>query len=122
MSQGHTAWSARLRSVSVLCRAVLPEDRTFVDRSYEAIYGWFHQLKDLFELDCQQGEEVAVDETNIDMDGEEVYVRVAVDCETLEVLAVEVSLGQSGLDALVFLEDVLERCRGRPVPAGDHGP
>ena len=65
---------------------------------------------------------MAVDETNIDMDGEEVYVRVAVDCETLEVLAVEVSLGQSGLDALVFLEDVLERCRGRPVPAGDHGP
>ena len=87
----------------------------FVDRSYEAICGWLHRLKHLFELDCREREEVAVDETTIDVDGEEVYVWAAVDCETFEVLAVGVSPGRSSLDALLFLEDVLERCRGRPL-------
>jgi len=94
----------------------------FVDRSHEAVRQWFHRLKHLFEPDCREREEVAVNETKIDTDGEEVYIWAAVDCETLEVLAVEVSPGRSSLDALLFLEDVLERCRGRPAPAGDRGP
>ena len=86
-----------------------------VGRSYEAVRGWFHRFKPLLEPDCQQREEGAVDETNIDVDGQEVYVWAAVDCETLEVLAVEVSPGRSSLDALLFLEDVLAYCRGRPL-------
>ena len=65
---------------------------------------------------------MAVDETNIEIDGKEVYVWAAVDCETLEVLAVEVSPGRSSLDALLFLEDVLKRCRGRPLMRADRGP
>lgn len=46
------------------------------------------------------------------VDGEEVSVWAAIDCDTLEVLAVEVSPGRSSLDALLFLRDVSERCRG----------
>jgi len=87
----------------------------FIDRSYEAIRQWFHRLKHLFEPDCRERDEVAVDETKIDIDGHEMYVWAAVDCETLEVLAVEVSPGRSSLDALLFLEDVLAYCRGRPL-------
>ena len=94
----------------------------FIDRSYEAIRQWLHRLKHLFERDCREREEVTVDETKLDIDGEEVYVWMAVDCETLEVLAVEVSPGRSSLDALLFLEDVLERCRGRPLVRADRGP
>ena len=94
----------------------------FVGRSYEAVRQWFHRLKHLFEPDCQERDEVAVNETNIEIDGKEVYVWAAVDCETLEVLAVEVSPGRSSLDALLFLEDVLERCRGRPLMRADRGP
>lgn len=50
---------------------------------------------------------MAVDESNID--GEEVYIWAAVDCEILEVLAVAVPSERSSLDALLFLEDVLDR-------------
>ena len=65
---------------------------------------------------------MTVDETKRDIDGEEMYVWAAVDFETLEVLAVEVSPGRSSLDALLVREDVLERCRGRPLVRADRGP
>ena len=94
----------------------------FIGRLYEGIRQWFHRLKRLFERDCREREEVTVDKTKLDIDGEEVYVWAAVDCETLEVLAVEVSPGRSSLDALLVLEDVLERCRGRPLVRADRGP
>ena len=93
-----------------------------MDRSYEAIRNWFHRLKHLFEPDCRDRQEVAVDETKVEIDGDEHYIWAAVDCETLEVLAVEVSPGRSSLDALLFLKDVLTRCRGRPLVRADRGP
>ena len=80
----------------------------FVERSYEAIRHWFHRLKHLFEPDCRERQEVAVDETKIDIDGEVVYVWAAVDCDTLEVLHVDVSPGRPSLAALLFLKEVLE--------------
>jgi len=49
-------------------------------------------------------------------------VWAAVDCDTLEVLAVDVSPGRSSLDALLFLKDVLERRRGHPLVRADRGP
>ncbi|WP_281194372.1 DDE-type integrase/transposase/recombinase [Halorubrum sp. F4] len=94
----------------------------FVDRSHEAIRQWFHWLKHFFEPDCRDRQEVAVDETKVEIDGDEHYVWAAVDCEMLEVLAVEVTPGRSSLDALLFLKDVLERCRGRPLVRADRGP
>jgi len=65
---------------------------------------------------------VAVDETKIEIDGDEHYVWAAVDCDTLEVLDVDVSPGRSSLDALLFLKEVLKRCRGRPLVRADRGP
>ncbi len=60
----------------------------FVDRSYEAIRNRYHRLQHFFEPDCRNRQEVAVDETKVEIDGTEHYVWAAVDCETLEVLAV----------------------------------
>jgi putative transposase len=94
----------------------------FVERSYEAIRQWFHRLKQLFEPDCRDRQVVAVDETKIEIDGEEVYVWAAVDCDTLEVLSVDVSSGRSGLDALLFLKEVMKRCRGGPRVRAARGP
>ncbi len=37
-------------------------------------------------------------------------------------LVVEVSPGRSILDVLLFLKDVLERCRGHPLVRADRGP
>ncbi|WP_158294486.1 DDE-type integrase/transposase/recombinase [Halorubrum sp. GN11GM_10-3_MGM] len=94
----------------------------FVDRSYEAIRQRFHRLKDFFEPDYRDRQEIAVDKAKTSIDGDEHYVWAAVDCETLGVLAVEVSTGRSSLDAFCFLKDVLERCRGRPLVRADRGP
>ena len=94
----------------------------FVDRSYEAIRQWSHRLEGLFEPDCRTRQEVAVDETKIEIDGEEVYVWVTVNYDTLKVLAVDVSPGRSSLNALLFLKDVLARGRGRPLVRADRGP
>jgi putative transposase len=81
----------------------------FVDCCYEAIRDWFHRCEHLFEPDCRDRQEVAADETEINIHGEEHYVWAAVDCATLEVLHVEVSPGRSSLDALLFLKEVLKR-------------
>jgi putative transposase len=94
----------------------------FVERSHETVRQWFHRLEQLFEPDCQDRPEVAVDETKVEVDGTEVFVWAAVDCETLEVLHVDVTPGRSSLDALLFLREVLEQCRGRPLLRADRGP
>ncbi|MFQ3475105.1 IS6 family transposase [Halonotius sp. F2-221B] len=65
---------------------------------------------------------MAVDETKVEVDGTEVFVWTAVDCETLEVLHVDVTPGRSSLDALLFLREVLEQCRGCPLLRADRGP
>ncbi|MFC6723000.1 DDE-type integrase/transposase/recombinase [Halobium palmae] len=65
---------------------------------------------------------MAVNETIIEIDGTNHYVWAAVDCETLEVLAVEVSPGRSSLDTLLFLKDVLAQCSGRPLVRVDRDP
>ena len=94
----------------------------FMGCYYEAIRDWFHRCKHLFEPDCQSRQGVTVDETNIEIDGDDHYVWAAVDRETLEVLRVYVSPGRSSLDALLFLKEVLKRCRGRPLVRADCGP
>jgi putative transposase len=38
------------------------------------------------------------------------------------VLHVDVSPSRSSLDALLFLKEVLKRCRGRPLGRADRGP
>lgn len=67
-------------------------------------------------------QEVAVNETEIKVDGGDLYVWAAVDCGTLEVLYMDVSSGQSSLGALLFLKEVLKRCLGRPLVGADCGP
>jgi len=94
----------------------------FVDRSYEAIRQWYHRLQELFEPDRRQREVIAVDETELEIDGESVWVWAAVDTETFEVLHIDVSPGQSSLEAFLFLKEVLKHCRGRPVVKADRGP
>jgi putative transposase len=107
---GRRVLTALLYSAGLSYRRIEP----FVDRSYEAIKQWFHRLKHLFEPDCRARAEVAVDETTIVI-GDEQHSAWAVDCDTLEGLAVDISPGRSSLDVLLVLEDVLERCRGRPL-------
>ena len=65
---------------------------------------------------------VAVDETTVTIEDQEIYVWAAIDVETFEVVHVETSPGRSDLDAFLFLKTVLARCRGETVVRVDRGP
>ncbi|MFB6186192.1 MAG: DDE-type integrase/transposase/recombinase [Halobacteriaceae archaeon] len=93
-----------------------------IERSYGAVHDWYHRLAHLFAPDRDKRPVVVVDETKLEVDGEEVFVWAAIDVDTFEVIHVEVSAGRSSLDALTFLQTVLERCRGQPVIKTDRGP
>ncbi len=47
---------------------------------------------------------------------------MARDVDTREVLAVRVSYTRSGLDAELFLKQVLQYCENKPLILVDHGP
>jgi len=57
----------------------------FTECCYETVRDWVHRCKHLFKRDCRARREVAVDETKIEVDGQQHYYWAAVDCKTLEV-------------------------------------
>lgn len=95
--------------------------KPFVERSHVAVHDWYHRLAYLFEPDHDRRSAVAVDETTLDIEDEEVYVWATVDVDTFEVLHIEISPGRSSLDALLFLKEMLRYCHGQPVILADRG-
>jgi putative transposase len=93
-----------------------------IGRSYEAVRQWYHKLAHLFDPEPDHHSTIAVDETKLNVEETEVYVWAAIDVETFEVIHIEVSPGRSDLDALLFIKQVLKRCRGNPVVLVDRGP
>jgi len=93
-----------------------------VGRSHEAVRQWYHRLAHLFDPALDYHAIVAVDETKVSLEDDEVYVWAAVDVDTFGVVHIEVFPGRSDLDALLFLKTVLKRCRGQPVIVVDRGP
>jgi len=111
----------------------------FVERSHVAIHDWYHRINHLFEVERNSRNTVVVDETKLEVDGQEVCAWAGIDVdtftnqrfvshqtprrfETFEVIHVDVSRGRSGLDAFLFLRELLENCRGKPLVKVDRGP
>ncbi|MCJ2519759.1 MAG: DDE-type integrase/transposase/recombinase [Candidatus Thermoplasmatota archaeon] len=63
-------------------------------------------------MDIRRRRAIAVDETNIKVQGRWLYRWAAIDIDTWEVLYTWVSQGRSGFEALGFLRRVLEVCEG----------
>lgn len=93
-----------------------------VGRSYEAVRQWSHRVAHLFEPEPDYHSTVAIDETKLKVEAPEVSVWAAVDVDTFEGIHIEASPGRSDLDALLFLTQGLERCRGDPVVLVHRGP
>jgi len=93
-----------------------------VGRSYEGVRHWYHRLAHLFDPEPDHKSTVTVDEMKIRIEDVEVYIWAAIDVDTFEVVYIGVSPGHSDLDVLLFLKQVLKRCRGQPVIVGDCGP
>lgn len=93
----------------------------WLDHSHQAVREWYIKLADLFGPEPDSHPVVVVDETNVGVEDEEVYVWGAVDRTTFEAIHVEVSPGRSDHDALLFLPAVFERCRDEPLVIVDGG-
>jgi putative transposase len=72
----------------------------------------YHRLEHLFARHRDRLPPVAVDETKLDIEDDEVYVWIAVDVEMFETLHIEVSPRRSNLDALLVLREALQYCSG----------
>jgi putative transposase len=93
-----------------------------IGRSYETVRQWYHSLAHLFDPEPDHHSTIAIDETKLTLDETEVYVWAAIDVETFEVIHIGVSPGRSDLDALLFIKQVLRRCRSDPVVPVGRGP
>lgn len=76
---------------------------------------WYHRLGHLFEPTPDYYLTITIDETKLTVEETEVSVWAAVDVDTFENTHIEVSPGRSDLNALLFIKQVLERCRGEPM-------
>jgi putative transposase len=65
---------------------------------------------------------IAVDETKLCVKKSYVYVWSAVDVDSKELLALEVSYGRNCLNALAFLKKALRMCTNKPLVIIDMGP
>ncbi|MGC8847615.1 MAG: DDE-type integrase/transposase/recombinase [Conexivisphaera sp.] len=65
---------------------------------------------------------MAVDETELKVNGRIVYVWAAMDLDTRELLALEATRSKSAMHAFLFLGRVLGRCINTPLFVVDRGP
>lgn len=79
-------------------------------------------LAGLFEHDRDDRSVIALDETKITIDGAERYVGATLDTDTVGAVLVEVSAGQSSLNALLFRKGVYKRYRSLAGDQDDRGP
>jgi len=104
-------------------RVVAKVLRGYARSSHESVRLWFRRLKKAFPKPARRRRSlVAVDETKLKLNGEQVYVWAGVDVKTKEVLACRVSWSRSILDAEWFLKKLLETCSNKPLILVDKGP
>ncbi len=87
----------------------------FVARSHEAVRRWYGRARWLFLVGGRARRAIAVDETEVRIQGRWMYLWAAIDVDTWEVLVTCASQSRSGLEALSFLRVVLEVCDGKPL-------
>ena len=95
--------------------------RDFEIFSYEAVRKWYHKCKDLFIVKKKRRRVVAIDETKVKLENEQIYVWNAIDVDE-EVIAVHVSTTRTSFDAYYFLRRVLDTCENKPLILVDKGP
>ena len=96
-----------------------------IHTAISVIYDWVKKFSSRIRVSRKRKErtQVAVDETIIKCRKKRFYVWSAIDLQTKELVAFDVSRGRSSLDSLVFLSKVKIRCRGKlPIVVTDKGP
>jgi putative transposase len=88
---------------------------SFVNASHEAVREWYQKGRELFEGSTEKKRRkwIAVDEKEIKLNGTTVFIWGTVDLDDEKVIAVWVSFGRSGLEAMAFLKKVKHACKGK---------
>jgi putative transposase len=88
---------------------------SFVNASHEAVREWYQKGRHLFEgsMEKKRRKWIAVDEKEIKLNGTTVFIWGAVDFDDEKVIAVWVSFGRSGFEAMAFLKKVKLACQGK---------
>jgi len=91
--------------------------------TYESVHKWFRRLREALPKPKRMRRRVvAVDETKLKLNGEQLYVWAAVDVKSREVLACRVSWTRNIMGAEALLRKVLETCTNKPLILVDRGP
>ena len=90
--------------------------------SHEAVRDWYLRLQCLFSGEKKERRAIAIDETKTKLEDEQTYVWAAIDVDKKEVVSIYSSRGRSGLNAYLFLKDVLRKCSNKPLFIVDKGP
>jgi len=104
-------------------RAVARVSRGLAEFTHESVRLWFRKLKEAFPKPKRiRRKVIAIDETKLKLNGEQLYVWAEVDVKTKEVLACRVSWTRNIMVAEAFLRKVLEACTHKPLILVDRGP
>jgi putative transposase len=90
--------------------------------SYESIRNWYTSSKNLFNVEKKERRAIAVDETMIKLENEQIFLWIAIDVDNKEILSVYLSKSRSGLDTILFLKRALKHCTNKPRIIADKGP
>lgn len=90
--------------------------------SYEALRKWYKKCSEFFCPQKKQRLVVAIDETKVKWERQQIYIWNAIDIEDHVVLAVHISVSRTSFDALYFLKLVLNSCQKKPFILVDGGP
>ena len=83
--------------------------------SHESVRIYYHRLKKVLKR------LIAIDETKLKLENNQIFVWTAVDVDTDECLAIWASEGRTSFHAYVFLKEVLKYCENKPEIAVDRG-
>lgn len=90
--------------------------------SHEALREWYKKCACLFQPRRQTRRVIAVDETRIKKEGQQIYIWNAIDIEAKTIVAVHISATRTSFDAIFFLKLVLKACENQPFILVDRGP
>ncbi len=95
-----------------------------ISASHVAVYYWVQKLKGLVHDRASRVKvrrAVAVDETKLKVNGEQLFIWAAIDVDSREVLAVDASWQRSIMNAEHVLKKALRLCQNKPLILVDKG-
>ncbi len=122
VSLRHKVKAGLLYMAGLSTRAIAEVVRA-VPASREAVRHWVHRLAALpSQAEAKVRRCLAVDETKLKVNGNQVFVWATIDVDSREVLAVDASWQRSPMNAERVLKKALKLCLNKPLILVDKGP